>query len=65
MVQVVSVGVGEMDFFEHFIDLVAQSHSNILGRSSKVRATLLNLVTPPLCDQQILRKPPKRFKFQI
>ena len=49
MVQVVSVGVGEMDFFEHFIDLVAQSHSNILGRSSKVRATLLNLVTP-LCD---------------
>ncbi len=44
MVQVVSVGCWcwGYGFFEHFNDLVAKSRSNILGRSSKVRATFLN-----------------------
>ncbi len=39
MVPVVVVVVGGNVLFEHVNDIVAQSHSNILGRSSKVRTT--------------------------
>ncbi len=42
VVAVVVVGSGEINvFFEYLNDLVAQSHSNSLGRSSKVRTTFL------------------------
>ncbi len=36
---VVVVGGGGNVLFEHLNDIVAQSHSNNLGRSSKVRTT--------------------------
>ncbi len=53
MVPVVVVGVvfwwwwGNV-FFEDLNNVVAQSHSNNLGRSSKVRTTLQKMT--PLCD---------------
>ncbi len=39
VVDVVVVVVGGNVLFEHLNDIVAQSHSNNLGRSSKVRTT--------------------------
>ncbi len=41
MVLVIVVVVKENVFFEDLSDVVAQNHSNNLGRYSKVRTTLL------------------------
>ncbi len=54
MVPVVVVVGGGYVLFELLNFIVAQSHRNNLGRSSKVRTSF------PLCDQPVSRKPPKK-----